>query len=61
MSEVAAETNLGASMLGKVPWRRPRALQNREWNFWRFRRRISLITSSEPIRVRSLSQLVNNL
>ena len=61
MSEVAAETNLGASMLGKVPWRRPRALQKREWNFWRFRRRISLITSSEPIRVRSLSQLVNNL
>ena len=48
-------------MLGKVPCSRPRALQKREWNFWRFRRRISLITSSEPIRVRSFSQLVNSL
>ena len=61
MSEVAAETNLGANMLGKVPWSSPRALQKREWNFWRFLRRISLITSSEPISVRSFSQLVNNL
>ena len=61
MSEVAAETNRGASMLGKVPCSKPRALQKREWNFWRFLRRISLITSSDPIRVRSFSQLVNSL
>ena len=58
---MAAETNLGASILGKFFCSSPSALQNSEWNFCRFFLIIPFITSSDPMSVNSLSQLVNIL
>ena len=44
---MAADTNLGASMLGKFFCKRPSALQNNEWNFCKFDLIIPLMISSE--------------